>query len=1305
MFNPLTVITVSCLYIGFLFLIALWVEKKASKGINIGNHPLIYSLSLAVYCTSWTFYGSVGKAATSGMLFLAIYLGPTLAIILWWTMIRKIIRVKNTYRITSIADFISARYNKSQGIAALATIIALAGIVPYVALQLKAIISTFEIITTPLSTKIVPGSSLYVGLLIVALMTIFTIMFGVRRLDPTERHQGMVVALAAECLVKLVAFLASGIFVTYFLFNGFDDIFQRLSASPFNKVFEPEATGNSFYLTWTTYLVLAMFAIMFLPRQFHVAIVENFDEKHIKTAMWIFPLYMLLINIFVLPIAKGGLLLGYSIHEADTFVLGIPFYSGQQFLSLLVFIGGLSAATGMIMISSMTMATMMTNHLLLPVIEHVGWLGFLRRYLLECRWAAVAVYILTGYLFEHTVGESFMLVNLGMISFAAVLQFAPVILGGIFWKQGNRVGAFLGLSAGFMIWFYTLVIPALVKAGWITESLIRNGPWGINLLKPEQLFGLTGLDPLSHALFWTMLFNIGLYVIGSLYFEQSKEEQSLTEEFMNILATGIIPTPIVSGETFINLSDKKAAILKLLHQYFPHTKSQEILEQCLITLRLSEKEQISIVELIELLKEIEKFLTGSIGAAAAHHTIRNSDIFTPVEEGELSKVYAEILADLKLSPSELKEKIDYYKEREQLLEKKYQTLVENVNIGVYRKTGSPHGSFFQANPAIVRMFGYDSVEEFLKVQTYSLYQDPQDRIKFMEKIKKQGYVKDELLKLCKKNGTPIWGSITAKVQYDEYGEIKWIDGVIEDITERKLAEDALFESEERLRSFFNSMTDFMYVLTNNGIIVQVNPAVIRRLGYSEDELIGSSIAEFFTPASKEIFSGQFPILLNQKFIRHETDLICKNGSIINTDCTASAVCNDREGIMNIVVIQKDITKRKRAEESLVQSLEVLQSVYNIATTIRGSYEAVCEHVVFNLANLLKIAYVSVEHFEEDQIRIIARITDGDFTHNEVTPLEYSPCTRMCEKNEPCQTKGSLHQLYPKNKLLSQYDFKTHLGIPIRNISGKVVGALSAMDYKDRTFSEDEIRLIEIFARYIAYEFERNVMETQLRQLDRIKLLGQMAAGVAHEVRNPLNAILAITEALFQDIGDNPEYKPYLDHIRTQVDRLSRLMGDLLDLGKPIQPSNLHKDSLSSICASTVDLWKQTSLSQTHKVKLVLPAEVDNLLVMADRARLQQVFLNLLENSAQHSPDGSEIHFVVSRPKGKTARICVVDEGNGIPPENLQKVFEPFFTTRKRGNGLGLSIVKNAIQAHGGDIIIRNNAPPPGCTVEISLPIF
>ena len=667
MFNPLTVIVVVCLYIGLLFIIALWVERKASAGKNIGNNPLIYSLSLAVYCTAWTYYGSVGKAATSGMLFLTIYLGPTIAIILWWTVIRKMVRIKNAYRITSIADFISARYNKSRSLAAIATLVAVTGITPYTALQLKAIISTFGIITSSANTTGNPSFSLDVGPVVVILMIIFTIIFGVRRLDPTERHQGMVVALAVECTVKLVAFLAAGIFVTFFLFHGVDDIFQRLSNNPLRNLSKTGGTDASFYITWTTYLILAMSAIMFLPRQFHISVIENFEERHIKTAMWLFPLYMLLINLFVFPIAMGGLLKGYPIQEADTFVLGLPLHAGQKWLSLLVFIGGFSAATGMMMISSMTIATMITNHLLLPFIGWVKRLDFLKRYLLQCRWVAVAAYILIGYWFERRVGESFMLVNMGMISFAAVLQFAPLIIGGIFWKQGNKIGALAGLNAGFIIWGYTLMIPAFVKSGWLPDILLEDGPWGIALLRPEHLFGMTGFDSLSHAVFWTMIFNIGFYMLGSLYFERSSEEQNISEEFVNVLEIGSISLRPIPKEAFIDLSDKKEEIEKLLCQYFLEEKAVEIMEQSLRALRIDKKSQVSIIELTELHNEVEKILAGSIGSSAAYHAIHKGLMYTPTEERELSKVYAEILANLKLTPSELKEKIDYYQEREMLL--------------------------------------------------------------------------------------------------------------------------------------------------------------------------------------------------------------------------------------------------------------------------------------------------------------------------------------------------------------------------------------------------------------------------------------------------------------------------------------------------------------------------------------------------------------------------------------------------------------------------------------------------------------
>lgn len=402
------------------------------------------------------------------------------------------------------------------------------------------------------------------------------------------------------------------------------------------------------------------------------------------------------------------------------------------------------------------------------------------------------------------------------------------------------------------------------------------------------------------------------------------------------------------------------------------------------------------------------------------------------------------------------------------------------------------------------------------------------------------------------------------------------------------------------------------------------------------------------------------------------------------------------------------SQKKSLEEKLVHSLEALQAVYNISTTLRGSYESLCDEVVLNLAKFLKVASVSIQHIEDEQARVISRVTEGVIFHDETYSFKDSSCLIEPGSKKPYQIKTPKRPAY--NDLSFPYPgFKSRVAAPVINSAGHVDGFICAMDYEDRTFSEDELRLLEIFAKHISYELERVAMEKQLRHLDKMTLLGQLTAGVAHEVRNPLNAILAIAEALFQDIrdiGGNPDYyKPFLDHIRTQVDRLSNLMGDLLDLGKPILPSGFMKEHLPEICAATIDLWKQTALSHNYKVLFVVPAEENNLYIKADNSRLQQVFLNVLENACHHSPEGSEIQFVIQSPKGATLRVQIIDPGTGVPPENLSRVFEPFFTSRKKGTGLGLSIVKHIAQAHGGDVSIWNNNPPPGCTVEITLPVF
>ena len=676
MFSSPLLLSVILLYISILFCVALWGEKKLIEG---RGRAVIYSLSLAIYCTSWTFYGSVGSATNSGLLFLTIYLGPTIAIILWWSVVRKIILIKQVRHINSIADFIGARYNSSHSLAALATVVAFVGIAPYIALQFKAIVTTFTLLTGESHSAGESWVSGNIGPLIVSLMILFTIIFGVRRLDPTERHYGMITAVAVESVVKLVAFIAAGIFVTFFLFDGFPDIVQRYQANEQNLEMLIISQERVHFTTWLTYLLLAMSAIIFLPRQFHVTVVENSDIRHLKTAIWLFPLYLFLINIFVVPIALGGYLQGLSIERADFFVLSIPILADQKLLALFIFIGGFSAATSMVMISSMTLATMVTNHLILPVLDVVKSFGGLRRYILQLRWLSVAIIILLGYWFERKLGGSYTLVNLGMLSFAAALQFAPSIIGGIYWREGCWVGALAGMASGFSLWVYTLLLPSFVRSGWLAASLLTEGPWGIELLRPEKLFGLDGIDPLTHGVFWTMFFNIGLYVIGSLFYQGTTEDREVADSFVDIL--DITTAPPVSGRAkpHIRFIEKKKVVSQILEQYFHEDRVSEILKKSEIQAGLENKLKITVLELSSFFSIVEKYMAGSIGTGSARRAfLRRVKLFSEQEGQELTTEYGKILADLKLNPEELRHKIDFYQEREELISSHAETLEEKI---------------------------------------------------------------------------------------------------------------------------------------------------------------------------------------------------------------------------------------------------------------------------------------------------------------------------------------------------------------------------------------------------------------------------------------------------------------------------------------------------------------------------------------------------------------------------------------------------------------------------------------------------
>jgi signal transduction histidine kinase/Na+/proline symporter len=618
------ILSVAMVYVLGLFAIAYSVDRQARAGRSLIDSPLIYSLSLAVYCTSWTFYGSVGRAVASGVGFLPIYLGPTLMALLWWSVLRKTVRIAKQNAITSIADFLGSRYGQSALLGAVVTVIMVVGITPYIALQLKAISQTFEVLRQypAVSTDLVPSASrpFYADTAFGAavILTLFGIMFGARDLDSSRRHEGLVATIAFESLVKLLAFLAVGVFVTYGAFGGLVDIFERVGSRPeYARMLGGDpgfAYGDWAALTW-----LSMMAIMFLPRQFHMAVIGNTREVHIKTAMWMFPVYLLLINLFVLPIAFGGLLTfpGAPPTAADYFVLTLPMTHHHQGLALFAFIGGISAATGMVIVESIALSTMILNNLVVPSLVRRGLTRDISGLLINSKRLAIGLTIFLGYLYYHAIGESYTLVNIGLISFAAVAQFAPAFLGGLYWRRATKAGALAGLGAGFLVWCYTLLLPSFVRSGWVPESLISAGPFGIQWLRPEQLFGVPGMGFWAHTVFWSLAFNVAAFALVSLYTRPSPLESAQAERFVDVFGRrpSLPPAP-VAGRALT-----AEGLQELVAKFTGREKAQAAFREFFAARSPREPRELTEADRRELLRFAERTLSGAVGTASAQAII------------------------------------------------------------------------------------------------------------------------------------------------------------------------------------------------------------------------------------------------------------------------------------------------------------------------------------------------------------------------------------------------------------------------------------------------------------------------------------------------------------------------------------------------------------------------------------------------------------------------------------------------------------------------------------------------------------
>ena len=607
--NSALLLLVLLVYLGFLFFIAHWAEKK--DNIKWTNNSYIYSLSLAVYCTAWTYYGSIGVAANSGLNYLPIYIGPIIIIPAWIIVLKKIIRISRVNKISSIADFISLRYGNSRFLGAIVTVVCLAGILPYIALQLKAISETFHIVTkTNSSSLIFNDTTTYVAIA----LALFASYYGTRYVDASEKRKGIVTAVAIESILKLVFFIVVGVYVTFFVFDGYDDIYTK--ASLLENFAEKNTIGGLDQgLNWFFLSMVSLFAIFLLPRQFHMTVVENNRERHLKTAIWLFPLYLLLFNLFVYPIAWGGNVLfeGQNVN-ADTYSLLIPQYFNNTFLTVLVFLGGFSAAISMIVVSSISLSTMLSNNLLIPY----TFLGKLKneeqiinnKKIVNIRKIGIFSLIIGAYFIYRFFALDYSLVSIGLISFVIIAQLAPSFFGAIFWRRGSRMGAIYSILIGFLVCVYTLLIPYAIGLTNNNSSFIAEGFLQIELLKPFQLFGLDYLEPVPHALFWSLLFNTITYFAVSVSFKGNYRERNYAEMYVDIekYSTNHENAFVWKGTAYT--SD----IEKVLVRFLGEERTKRALNIFNVKYNVDKNQELADARLV---KFAENLLTGHIGTASA----------------------------------------------------------------------------------------------------------------------------------------------------------------------------------------------------------------------------------------------------------------------------------------------------------------------------------------------------------------------------------------------------------------------------------------------------------------------------------------------------------------------------------------------------------------------------------------------------------------------------------------------------------------------------------------------------------------
>ncbi|MBI5575827.1 MAG: PAS domain S-box protein [Deltaproteobacteria bacterium] len=792
LFSGTAVLALISAYLLLLFGVGYLGERWFPAIRERGLDRYIYVFAACVYCTSWTFYGCIGNAAEYGGSFLGLFIGPSVFALCWWFFLRKMVRVCRAHNITSVPDFLSVRYGGHAWIGPLATLLLVVGSVPYISLQLRAVSISFDLIAGSAG-----GRSGYAEpmLLVFLFLGAFALFFGGRYLDFTKPQGGLLTAVALESVVKIVIFVAAGLFVCYGVFDGMGDIYGRILSHPeWSRLATVRDVPGGGYSRWLAYMAIASIDVLLLPRQFHILVVQNNDEKHIKTAMWMFPLYLLAINMFVIPIAFGGILLGLPASAGDKYILSIPMLAGNRSLSLAVFLGGFSAATAMVMVSSVALGKMVANNLVIPAILRLRKGFHAYTYLLAAARGSMLIVLMLGYLYAMLMSRNMVLMEIGVISFVAVAQFGPAVFGGLYWKRASTRGALLGICLGFAAWFYTLVLPAMVKAGFVGGGILADGPFGIAVLAPTRLLGLGIADPVGNAVFWSLFLNCLGFVAGSYLAAPGREEDRRFERF-DPAATGRrfpAAVPVIAsagGAHYLSLEDVEEVVTR----YAGHEKDGEIGEVVREIREVKNRGETreAVIRQMDLPQRLERILTGSIGVIAARNVLRDMLPLSLAEARTLVESYREMEKDLASTREEISHKEGEIRAKERFLA----SVVRSIDDGIVSLDFD--GRIINVNEGACRLF-QRAESEMIGFDFNILICDTEYREKrriIARSTYRTGFWRGEV-EIVRKDGTTADALLSTAKIIDDRGKPMGFVSSFKDLTEIKAMQNKMLQSEK-----------------------------------------------------------------------------------------------------------------------------------------------------------------------------------------------------------------------------------------------------------------------------------------------------------------------------------------------------------------------------------------------------------------------------------------------------------------------------------------------------------------------------